>query len=242
MKSNANSYKYRELLKWYRKPANFPIKKLFNDQVSRIKEHAVGNNVLYVGLSDFKQKFKSAKHLSYIAIDEINSPGDVDPEKKFPFEDNSHDVIIIIHALDYTDNPHQIVREIDRIATDDAKVVLVGFNKSSIWGLVKPLMNNMNIPWSLNFHSLYGVKEWFKLLGYESVYKETGRIFPFISKNFSKLSGKIKIFQKLYSHNFGGIYFCVFSKNIIPLTAIKLKFKNKYLVAPFPKSSLNRVK
>ena len=48
MKSNTNSYKYRELLKWYRKPVNFPIKKLFNDQISRIKEHAVGNNVLYI--------------------------------------------------------------------------------------------------------------------------------------------------------------------------------------------------
>ena len=38
MKSSMNSYKYRELLKWYRKPANFPIKKLFNDQISRIKD------------------------------------------------------------------------------------------------------------------------------------------------------------------------------------------------------------
>ena len=141
MKLNTNNYKYKELVKWYKRPINQPIKKIVNDQIPLMKKHIPGNNVLFIGLSEFSKKFNSLKNLSFIAIDEITSSDHITESKRLPFEDNSHDVIIIIHALDYTDNPYELVREIDRIATDDAKVILVGFNKFSLWGLIKPIMN-----------------------------------------------------------------------------------------------------
>ena len=102
MKLNTNNYKYKELVKWYKKPINNPIKKIISDQIPIIKKHLPGNNVLFIGLSEFSKKFKSEKNLSFIAIDEITSSDHITESKKLPFEDNSHDVIIIIHALDYT--------------------------------------------------------------------------------------------------------------------------------------------
>ena len=48
-------------------------------------------------------------------------------EKKLPFEDKSHDIIILMHALDLLDKPYNFIREIDRIASDDAKIFIVGF-------------------------------------------------------------------------------------------------------------------
>ena len=149
---------------------------------------------------------------------------------------------MIIHALDYTENPYELIREIDRIATDDASVSLVGFNKFSLWGLVKPLMNKEASPWFLNFHSLYSIKEWFKVLGYDSSYKDTSAFIPIVSRNISRYVSKISILQKIFASNFGGLYFLVFDKKIIPLMPIKLKFTEKYMISSFPKSSLNRVK
>ena len=154
MKLNTNNYKYKELQKWYRRPVNNSIRKIMNDQIPKIKKHIAGNNVLFIGLSEFSKKFNSEKNLSFIAVDEITSSDHIRESKKLPFEDNSHDVIIIIHALDYTENPYELVREIDRIATDDAKVALMGFNRFSLWGTLKPFMNKLNPPWLLNFHSV----------------------------------------------------------------------------------------
>ena len=34
----------------------------------------------------------------------------------------------------------------------------------------------------------------------------------------------------------------IFDKKMIPLTPVKLKFKNKYMISTFPKSTVNRVK
>ncbi len=242
MKLNTNNYKYKELVKWYKKPINNPIKKIISDQIPIIKKHLPGNNVLFIGLSEFSKKFKSEKNLSFIAIDEITSSDHITESKKLPFEDNSHDVIIIIHALDYTENPYELIREIDRIATDDAKVALIGFNRFSLWGLLKPFTNASSAPWLMHFHSLYSVREWFKILGYEHSYKETSGFIPIISKNISKYLIKINFIQKILAKDFGGIYIFVFNKKIIPLTPVKLKFKEKMFLTSFPKSTTNFTK
>ena len=242
MKLNTNNYKYKELIRWYKKPINSVLKKTIIEQIAILKKHIVGNNVLFIGLSDFSKKFTSPKNLSYISIDEITSSDHITESKRLPFEDNSHDVIIILHALDYTDNPYELVREIDRIATDDAKVAVIGFNKFSFWGILKPFMNKLSPPWILNFHSVYSVKEWFKLLGYEQDYKDTSSFFPIPSKTFSRHLNKISFIQKIMARDLGGLYFFAFKKKIIPLTPVKLKFKNKLFLSSFPKSTTNMVK
>ena len=56
MKLNTNNTKYKELIKWYRKPINQPIKKLLNDSIPALKKYISGNNALFLGLSEFKKK------------------------------------------------------------------------------------------------------------------------------------------------------------------------------------------
>ena len=242
MKLNTGKYKYKELIKWYKKPNTQPFKKILNKQFSEIKDFIGGKHALFIGLSDFKKKFESLKYVSFLAVNEITSSKSDDQTIKLPFEDATYDIIIIMHALDYTEDPYNFIREIDRIATDDGRVVIVGFNSFSLWGLLKPLMNKSHIPWSLNFYSLYSVREWFKILGYDVSYKETRGFIPIISKNISKYLEKINILQKLLTPSLGGLYFYVFNKKTIPITPVKLKFKEKYVISPFPKSSLNRIK
>ena len=42
MKLNTNNYKYKELLKWYRKALNQPAKKVVIDHISEIKKYVGG--------------------------------------------------------------------------------------------------------------------------------------------------------------------------------------------------------
>ena len=67
MKLNTNNYKYKELIRWYKKPINSTLKRTINDQISKLKKHIVGNNVLFIGLSDFSKKFTSPKNMSFIS-------------------------------------------------------------------------------------------------------------------------------------------------------------------------------
>ena len=76
------------------------------------------------------------------------------------------------HALDITEKPYDLIREVNRIATDSATITLIGFNKASLWGIINPYMKK-DMPWALDFHSIYSINEWFKLLGYKSFYNES---------------------------------------------------------------------
>ena len=232
---------YTELEKWYKKAPGSGFKKSILDEIHNLKDYTVGNNVLYLGLSEFSKKFQFKSHQSFIFFDNFNLSSHIENQQKMPFGDKSHDLIIIVHTLDYVSNPYDLVRELDRIATDDAKIIIIGFNKSSIWGLLKPFMKKVT-PWNLKYHSIYAVNEWFKLLNYECKYKETVNFIPFFHKNLDKFFEYLKFLQKLLLNNFGGNYFLVFNKKVIPFTTQKIKFNEKYIVSPFAKKGLSRVK
>ena len=242
MKLETNTHHYTELARWYRKTKILPIRKAISSKVTEFKQYLDGNNALYLGLPEFRKKFESTKYVSFFSVDGKDIIKYQNIEKKLPFEDKSHDIIILMHALDLLDNPYNFIREIDRIATDDAKIFIAGFNKFSLWGLTQQFSNKKYSPWSANFHPVSNIREWFKILSYDVKLNATSCLFPFPSKSLSKYTDKLTFIQKWLLPGYGGIYFCLLNKKIIPLTPQKLKFKDKYVVHSFPKSTMNRVK
>ena len=241
MKIDTNTHHYTELARWYRKTKTLPIRKAITSKVSELRHNLDGNNVLYLGLPEFRKKFESTKYVSFFSVDGKDIIKYQSIEKKLPFEDKSHDIIILMHALDLLDKPYNFIREIDRIASDDAKIFIVGFNKLSLWGLTRYLLNKKHSPWSANFHPISNIKEWFKILSYDVKINTTSCLLPFSSKSLSRHTDKLSFIQKLLFPGHGGIYFCLLNKTVIPLTPQKLKFKDKYVVHTFPKSTMNKV-
>ena len=119
---------FTELEKWYKKTPGSGFKKYILEEIHNLRDYSQGNNVLYLGPSEFSKKFQFKSHLSFIFFDDFNLSNHIKNQQKMPFGDNSHDLIIIVHTLDYVQNPYELVREIDRIATDGAKIILIGFN------------------------------------------------------------------------------------------------------------------
>ena len=46
---------------------------------------------------------------------------------------------VMPHVLESHDNPHQILREVERILIPDGQLVITGFNPLSLWGLLRRL-------------------------------------------------------------------------------------------------------
>ena len=151
-----------QLKKWYKEPAGQHYKKIITDELTAIKDLYQGRHTLFCGSSEYKKIFQKNKTGTFFSIDEDVLISSSNLSKKLPFEDNSHDVIVLSHGLEYTHNPYILMREIDRIATDNATIVLIGFNKYSIWSIIKNFSSKP--PWNINFMSPYTIKEWFKIL------------------------------------------------------------------------------
>lgn len=89
--------------------------------------------------------------------------------RDLPIESNSVDLMVLPHTLEFSDHPHQIVREVARALRPEGQVVIAGFNPLSLWGLRRGFGRRDEFPWQGRFIHLPRVKDWFALLGLEIV-------------------------------------------------------------------------
>ena len=75
--------------------------------------------------------------------------------RQLPFAANSIDLVVMPHVLEFYDDPHQILREVERILIPEGQIVLTGFNPYSLWGLRRRLPGSGGMfPWQGNISPL----------------------------------------------------------------------------------------
>lgn len=91
-----------------------------------------------------------------------------DPEA-LPLATESIDLLVLPHVLEFAGNPHEVLREADRVLVPEGRVIISGFNPWSLWGLRESIPGID--PWLPHAQaaqvSLVRLKDWFKLLGFE---------------------------------------------------------------------------
>ena len=88
---------------------------------------------------------------------------------ELPFANQSIDLVLLPHVLEFAADPHQILREVDRILLPEGRVIISGFNPASVWGVRQYLSHLFGAPYlprSGQFISLLRLKDWLKLLDY----------------------------------------------------------------------------
>ncbi len=56
---------------------------------------------------------------------------------RLPLADESIDVLIMHHALDFSESPHQVLSEATRVIAPNGYIIIMGFNPFSLWGCVQ---------------------------------------------------------------------------------------------------------
>jgi SAM-dependent methyltransferase len=85
-----------------------------------------------------------------------------------PVESQSIDLLILPHVLEFADNPHEILREVDRVMMPEGRVIILGFNPWSLWGAKRAMTyREKELPWRGPFVSLVRLKDWLALLGFD---------------------------------------------------------------------------
>ena len=66
-----------------------------------------------------------------------------------PLSNDSVDVVLLHHLLDYTNSPQDVLSEVSRITLPMGRVIVIGFNPFSIWGIWGALARYRgNAPWN----------------------------------------------------------------------------------------------
>jgi SAM-dependent methyltransferase len=88
--------------------------------------------------------------------------------RDLPLASNSVDLLLLPHVLEFNADPHQILREVQRVLVPEGQVIVAAFNPRSLWGLRRMLNRTHGAyPWCGRFINLPRLKDWLALLGLE---------------------------------------------------------------------------
>lgn len=179
-------------------------------------EHIFGAYSLQIGLSDinFLHGNKIPNHYT------VNV--DLKTDLRFlPFANNSIDLIVSPHVLEFTDNYHHVLQEFSRILTPHGKLIISCFNRYSWFGLFK---NKVPLLHKANLISLQKLKDQLQALNFQL---DGGKFFSYCPPA-SKTStlAKFKWLNKVGDRWFPTLansFAIIVSKEIITPTIIKPK-------------------
>jgi len=129
------------------------------------------------------------------------------------------------HVLEFADNPHQILREVERVLRPEGNLLISGFNPFSLWGMHRALGRKQGYPWCGHFIRLPRLKDWLALLGFEVVGGRFAAYAPPLhhSKWLDSFSFMEKAGDRWWAVS-GGVYFLHAIKRVPGMRLIKPKW------------------
>ena len=147
---------------------------------------------------------------------------------ELPISTGCIDLVLLPHLLEYLDNPRRLVSEACRIVKPEGHIAIVGFNPYSLWGIRKIFSTKKNIPWNGNFIQANSLKRWLVLADFEIVtHKSFYYRAPLKHEGLFKKLGIIEWLGKKCYPSLGAIYVLIAKAKVVPLTPIKLSWKQK---------------
>ena len=209
-----------------------------------------GFNALQLGLSQLDAlKNSRVPHLLQVG----NREGDTLCESDYlPFAESCIDLICLPHVLEFSRDPHQTLREVERVLVPEGYLILTGFNPISVWGLKQTLTKDENdaenYPWNGHFFTLSRIKDWLALLGLEFVSGSMHCYQPPINdeKWLKRFEFTDKLGEKWWPM-MGGLYFIVAKKRVVNMHLLKPSWKknsikSRLAVGSNPKSKPHQQK
>jgi SAM-dependent methyltransferase len=130
-------------------------------------EDVFGYNALQIGLPGIDYLRANRIPLRVSAGLEPGCSLRTDP-RHLPLAAQSADLVVLPHVLEFDPDPHQILREAERVLRPEGQIVIAGFNPLSLWGLKRRLWGKRTeYPWCGDFIGLLRLRDWLKLLGFE---------------------------------------------------------------------------
>jgi SAM-dependent methyltransferase len=95
-----------------------------------------------------------------------------------PFPNQSLDLVVLPHALELSRDPHLTLREVERVLVPEGRVMILGFNPSSMWGLRQRLGHarravglggnaSLFLPRAGDLLGYWRLRDWLQLLSFE---------------------------------------------------------------------------
>jgi SAM-dependent methyltransferase len=140
-----------------------------------------------------------------------------------PIATDSVDLVVLMHHLSATKEPHAILREVFRVLIPEGKLIIIDFNPISLWGFRHFFQSWLEIiPWSGHFYTTWRITDWMKLLGFDEQKRlQVGYMLPIHHVGLIRKLSWLEKGMKNWLPFSSALNVLVYSKNISPMTPIR---------------------
>lgn len=166
-----------------------------------------------------------------------------------PFDAASLDLVALPHSLELSVDPHATLREVERVLVPEGKVVICGFNPTSLWGLRQRRahlwrrlgLGELYLPEAGEFIGWRRLRDWLRLLNFEVEAGHFGCWRPALStEQWLQRFDWMDTAGRRWWPIFGAAYFLVAVKRVRGARLIGATWKGRAKIAAAPVPLANR--
>ncbi len=159
----------QQLETWYARDAGERLFAEIRARSAPLLETAFGYHILQLGPLPGRSLLHDSRIHHKIIAGEAGTSGVTLPCEcaELPLESDSVDIVVALHTLEFCHNPHNCLREMQRVLTPNGHLLIVGFNPYSLKGLSQRLRGALgNSLWRTRRPvSQYRLNDWLHLVG-----------------------------------------------------------------------------
>lgn len=168
----------RRLAEWYATPLGRQLAAKETACMERMLHDTFGYYLLQVGPIDTLEGVLAGSRIRHHIL-LPNNPSIESTEKHgraqaivdpchLPIASDSVDAVILPHVLEFATDARQTLRETERVLIPEGRVIVLGFNNLSLWGIRRQLAGRQRrVPWCGQFLTPFRVADWLALLGFD---------------------------------------------------------------------------
>ena len=219
------------LLSWTQVPNGEQLREIENKLITQKLKLCFGHHLLKIGA--LASELNCEESLIEHQINLIDQPsmsalaGVIADYDDLPLQSNSVDLVMLTHILEYSTDPHQVLREVHRVLVADGNLILSIFNpwSSLLTNRLWPFKTKSHF-WQFRLFTVARVKDWLNLLGFEVTDVQYNAYSGFLGKYDGNLGWWGRMKQRFFPTS-GAVCVITARKREWPLTPIRPRLRYK---------------
>ena len=150
-----------------------------------------------------------------------------------PLAADGIDAVVLPHTLDFVPDPRQVLREVERVLIPEGRVIILGFNALSSWGLLRLLYRyRRRVPWCGRFLTAYRVEDWLSLLGFDVECRQQIMFRPPMRGALGPRLAVLDTLGRRLWPALGGVYVIKAVKRVSTLTPLRPSWSAPHALLP----------
>ena len=219
---------------WYLGETGQYLLNELEERINPILSTTFGYYSLQIGCPGIAERLQESCRVKHqFTLDDLGLPAKVHANPSMlPIASDSVDLVILMHHLSNTGEPHAVLREAFRILIPEGKLVIIDFNPTSLWGLRNFFQSWLeHVPFKGHFYTARRIDDWMRLLGFDQDrFFRVGYLPPIQKPSITRHMSWLEKGTRNWLPVLGALNLLVYSKNISPLTPVRHRWVTRKIL------------